>query len=127
MYCAGGVHTLRGRFCSVNLAVKIGQRQLEHLAQPWIVSVLDLMQDALAGQLKSLYFADAVGLLGSKLCFPRRSSGCRFCLLFFNGLTFPPASHENDYRSAVVNPERLHEFSDNQSILRSVIASTVKK
>ena len=63
---AGGGYTLRWRFCNVNLAVKIGQRLLEHLTQPWIVSVLDLLQDALARESKSLYFAHEVGLLGSK-------------------------------------------------------------
>lgn len=61
-----GGYTLRWRFCSVNLAVKVGQRLLEHLTQPWIVSVLDLLQDALARESKSLYFADDAGLLGSQ-------------------------------------------------------------
>ena len=63
---ARGGDTLRWRFCSVNLAVKIGKRLFEHLAQTRIVSVLDLLQDALARESKSLYFADEVGLLGSK-------------------------------------------------------------
>ena len=84
---------LRRGFCGFNLAIEIGERPFRHLTHSRIVNALQLLEDPLTRESKSLELPDASRLLGSELPFQRRLYSSCFRLLFLDRLTFPAASH----------------------------------